>query len=85
MLSKNVRMSASRIQLTFRRLIPTTSASSAWCWLPPRPEAVGETEEVRLVDGVQHLHHRALHDLVLQRGDAERPLPTVGLEDVLPP
>ena len=38
----------------------------------PRPEAIGEAEEVRLVDGVQHLHHRALDDLVLQRGDAER-------------
>src|SRR5919106_2093102 len=51
----------------------------------PRPEAVGETEEVRLVDGVQHLHYRALDDLVLQRGDAERPLPAVRLGDVLPP
>ena len=51
----------------------------------PRPEPVGEAEEVRLVDGVQHLHHRPLDDLVLQRGDAERPLPAVGLGDVLPP
>ena len=51
----------------------------------PRPEAIGEAEEVRLVDGVQHFHHRALDDLVLQRGDAERPLPAVGLGDVLPP
>ena len=51
----------------------------------PRPEAVGEAEEVRLVDGVQHLHHRALDDLVLQRGDPERPLPAVGLGDELSP
>jgi hypothetical protein len=51
----------------------------------PRPEGVGEAEEVRLVDGVQHLHHRALDDLVLQRGDAERSLPAVGLGDVLSP
>jgi site-specific DNA recombinase len=51
----------------------------------PRPEPIGEAEEVRLVDGVQHLHHRALDDLVLQRRDAERPLPAVGLRDVLPP
>src|ERR687891_1394402 len=50
----------------------------------PRPEAVGEAEEVRLVDGVQHFHYRALDDLVLQRGDAERPLPAVGLGAVLP-
>ena len=51
----------------------------------PRPEPVGETEEVRLVDGVQHLDHRPLEDLVLQRGDPERPQPPVRLRDVHPP
>ena len=35
-------------------------------WTTPRPEPVGKPEEVRLVDGVQHLHHRPLQDLVLQ-------------------
>ena len=50
----------------------------------PGTEPVGEAEEVRLVDSVQHLHERALDDLVLQRRDAERPLPAVGLRDVLP-
>jgi hypothetical protein len=51
----------------------------------PRSEPVGEAEEVRLVDRVQHLHQRPLDDLVLERRDAERPLPAVGFRDVLPP
>lgn len=33
--------------------------------IPPRPEAIGESEEVDLVDGTQHLSHRALDNLVL--------------------
>jgi hypothetical protein len=36
----------------------------------PRPEAIREAEEVRLVNGVQHFRHRPLNDLVLQRSDA---------------
>ena len=43
----------------------------------PRPKPVREAEEVRLVDGVQHLDDRPLEDLVLQRGDPERPQPPV--------
>jgi hypothetical protein len=39
------------------------------------PEPIGEAEEVLLVDGVEHLDDCPLEDLVLQRGDAERPLP----------
>jgi hypothetical protein len=39
----------------------------------PRPKPVGETQEVHLVDGVQNLDDGALDDLVLQRGDTERP------------
>lgn len=38
----------------------------------PQAEPVREAEEVRLVDGVQHLH----------RSDPERPLPPVGFGDV---
>jgi hypothetical protein len=34
--------------------------------VPPWPEAVGEPEEVGLVDGAQHLGDRSLDDLVLQ-------------------
>src|SRR2546425_935276 len=48
----------------------------------PRPEPVREAEEVRLVDRVQHVDRRALDELVFQRGDAQRPLPPVGLLDV---
>ena len=39
----------------------------------PRSEPVGEADEVRLVDAVEHLNDGALEDLVLQRGDTERP------------
>ena len=51
----------------------------------PRPEPVGEAPEVRLVDRVQHLRDGALENLVLQRRDAERPLPPVRLRDVNAP
>jgi hypothetical protein len=49
-----------------------------------RPESVREAEEVRFVDGVQHLDDGALDNLVFQRGNAERPLPPVRLPDVRP-
>src|SRR5439155_21777626 len=48
----------------------------------PRPESIRETEEVALVDGVEHLDDGALDDLVFQRGNAERPQPPVHLRDV---
>jgi hypothetical protein len=51
----------------------------------PGPEPIREAEEVLLVDGVQHLDERALEDLVLQRGDPERPQPPVRLRDEHPP
>src|SRR6266851_7945135 len=51
----------------------------------PWPESVRETPEVRLIDGVQHLDDGPLDNLVLQRGDAERPLPPVRLRDIHPP
>ena len=50
----------------------------------PWPEPVGEAEKVLLVDGVEHLDDGPLDDLVLQRGDAERPQPPVCLRDVRP-
>src|SRR5690606_20243767 len=49
-----------------------------------RPEPIREAEEVRFIDGVQHLDRRALDELVLQRGHTERPLPPVGLGDEHP-
>src|SRR5205814_8877417 len=53
-------------------------------WLAPGPEAVGEAANVLLVDGVEHLDHRPLDDLVLQRCDTERTLAPVGFRDVCP-
>ena len=50
-----------------------------------RPEAVGEPEEVFLVDRVEHFHQRALDDLVFQRRNAERAPPSVRFRDVHPP
>jgi hypothetical protein len=50
----------------------------------PGSKSVGEAEEILLVDGVEHLHYCALENFVLKRGDAERPLPAVGLGDVRP-
>src|SRR5258708_549254 len=49
---------------------------------PPGPEPIGEAEEVRLVDGIENLHHRTLDNLIFQRGDAERALPSVRFRDV---
>src|SRR5216683_2133199 len=51
----------------------------------PWPEPIGEAQEVRLIDGIQHLDDGTLDDLVFQRGDAERPQPPVRLRDVRPP
>ena len=52
--------------------------------IAPRPKPVGEAQKVHLVDGVEHLDDGPLDNLVLQRGDAERPLPPVRLRDVRP-
>ncbi len=50
----------------------------------PRTEPIRKSEEVRFVDGVQHLHRCAQNDLVLQRRDAERSQPPASLGDVYP-
>jgi len=47
----------------------------------PGPEPVRESEEIRFVDGVQHLSRRTLDNFVFQRRDSERSLPPVGLGD----
>src|SRR5260370_40060109 len=65
MVSKYPRMSASSTQLTFFRSMAVASASSASCC--PRPDRpVRETEEVHLIDGVEHLDDGPLDKLVLQ-------------------
>jgi hypothetical protein len=48
----------------------------------PGSEAIGAIEEVSLVDGIQHLGHRALDDLVLKREYAERSFTSISLRDV---
>jgi hypothetical protein len=85
MQSKNARMSASRDPVHRPPGDPEGERIQRIVLGAPRSEPVGEAEEVRLVDRVQHLHQRPLDDLVLECRDAERPLPAVGLRDVLPP
>jgi hypothetical protein len=51
-------------------------------WAASRPEAVAEAQEVGLVDGVQHLGHRTLDNLILERGNAERPAAAITFRDV---
>jgi hypothetical protein len=53
-------------------------------WTAFGPEPIREPEEIFLIDRVQHLNHRTLDDLVFQRGDAERALPTVRFWSVIP-
>ena len=43
----------------------------------PGAEAVGEPHERRFVDRIEHFHYRALDDFVLQRGNAQWPLPSI--------
>ena len=83
--SKNAWMSASSTQFTFFRQIAVRERIQRVMLAAPRPESVREAEEVRLVDRVQYLHHRPLDDLVLQRRDAQWPLPPIGFGDVLSP
>src|SRR5438874_12236614 len=50
--------------------------------VPSWPEAVGEAEEIDLVDGAEKLGDYTLNDLVLQSRHAERALPAIGFRDV---
>jgi hypothetical protein len=50
----------------------------------PRPEAIGKSDEVFLVNRLQHLYDGLLDDLVLQAPDTQRPLRSVRLRDVCP-
>jgi hypothetical protein len=45
----------------------------------PRSEPVGEALEIDLINLVEDRHHSLLDDLVFQRCDAQRALPSVGL------
>jgi hypothetical protein len=48
-------------------------------------EPIGEPGEVRPIDGVQHGHHRALDNLILQRGHTEWAQASIRLGDILAP
>jgi hypothetical protein len=49
-----------------------------------RTEPITEAEEIALVNLIQYGDHRALHDFVFQRRNAERPLAAIRLGNVLP-
>lgn len=53
--------------------------------VPSRPKSIRESEKILLVDCAQNLDNRTLDDLVFQRGNPQRALPTVGLGDLNPP
>jgi site-specific DNA recombinase len=50
----------------------------------PRPKPIRESQKVLFVDCIEHRHHCLLHNLVLQRGDPQWPLPAIGFWDVCP-
>jgi hypothetical protein len=50
----------------------------------PEPEPVTEAEKLRFIDRCQDCKHCRLDDLVLQSGDAERPLSAIRLRYVRP-
>ncbi|MBV8831433.1 MAG: recombinase family protein [Acidobacteriaceae bacterium] len=47
-----------------------------------RPEPVRETSEVRLINFIEHGHHGLLNNLVLQRRNPQRTLPSIRLRNV---
>ena len=45
--------------------------------MPPGTKPIAESSKLHLVDFVQDGHHGLLNDFILQRRDADWPLPTV--------
>ena len=82
--SKKLRMSKIEHPVHFLRQQSRVERVQRLMLAAPWPEPVREAEEVRFVDGVQHLDRGALDDLVFQRRHSERSLPPVGLGDVHP-
>jgi hypothetical protein len=64
---------------TYRERIERMMRTTPW------PETIGEPSKVRLVDSVEHLDDGTLENLVLHRGNTQRPLPPVRLRDVRTP
>ena len=52
---------------------------------PPGPEPIRETEEIFLVDRIEHGDDCTLDDLILKRGNAQRALTPVRLRDETSP
>src|SRR5437870_5737557 len=73
-----VKSSANRTMITSPRAYFRLHHWTHWS------NTVREAQEVRLVDRVEYLDDGTLDDLVLQRGDAERPQPPIRLRDVRP-
>ena len=48
----------------------------------PGPKPIREASEVHLIDLIENGHHSLLNDFVLQRCDAQRTLPPIGLRYV---
>jgi hypothetical protein len=63
---------------------PTPECIQRLMLTAPRPESIREAEKVRFIDRRQHRDHRLLDDLVLQRGNAQRPLCPIRLRNINP-
>src|SRR3984957_772714 len=50
----------------------------------PKPESIRKPQEVPFIDFAQHRNYGLLHNLVLYRGNAQRPLPAIGFRDKHP-
>ena len=80
--SKKLRMSASSTQFPYCVINAVWSDCKRPVWLASRSEPVREPQKVGLVDGAQHLGHRPLDHLVLERWHPNRALPTTRFRDV---
>src|ERR1035438_899798 len=50
----------------------------------PHPEPIRKPQKILFVDCAQHRDYGLLHNLVLYRGNTQRPLPTIGFRDKHP-
>jgi hypothetical protein len=48
------------------------------------PETIRKAQIVVLIDGIEHLPHGALDDLVFKGGDAQWTLPPIGFRNISP-
>jgi len=48
----------------------------------PWTKTIRDADKVALIDGIEHRDDGVLDDFVFQRGNAERPLGSIGLRDV---